>query len=67
MYRIFTGANGYYVAWKRIIDGFHRQPSDDGARIGFDRARAERELEWAQKALGTNVSDDRVDDGDGLL
>lgn len=42
MYRIFTGANGYYVAWERE-DGSHHQPQDNGARIGFVRVEAERE------------------------
>ena len=43
-YRIFTGANGYYVACEGD-DGFHHQPADNGARLGWDREAAERELQ----------------------
>lgn len=42
-YRIYMGANGYYIA-KENSDGFHRQPADNGARLGFDREAAEEEL-----------------------
>lgn len=45
-HRIFTGANGYYVAKVRG-DGSHRQPSHNGAEIGWDLPRAERELAHA--------------------
>jgi hypothetical protein len=41
--RIFTGANGYYIAAERD-DGFHYQPSDNGSRYGWDLEAAEREL-----------------------
>jgi hypothetical protein len=41
--KIYHGANGYYVAYERE-DGSHYQPDDNGARLGWDRAAAEREL-----------------------
>ena len=43
MYKIFSGANGYYVAWENG-SGTHYQPQDNGSRIGWDREEAEREL-----------------------
>lgn len=44
--RIYTGANGYYIATEDA-QGSHRQPRDNGARLGWDRARAERALRRA--------------------
>ena len=46
--KIFMGPNGYYVA-REDERGFHRQPADGGARIGFDRAKAEREREREER------------------
>lgn len=43
MYKIFEGANGYYTAWEHD-DGFHQQPADNGARLGFDFDAARKEL-----------------------
>jgi hypothetical protein len=43
MLKIFSGANGYYVARERQ-DGSHWQPQDNGARLGFDIWAARREL-----------------------
>lgn len=42
-HRIFEGANGYYIATEQA-DGTHRQPSDNGASLGWDYDAAEREL-----------------------
>jgi hypothetical protein len=42
-YRIFVGANGYYIA-REDSRGFHHQPHDQGASLGFDRRAAERAL-----------------------
>ncbi len=46
MNRIFSGSNGYYVAYQGT-DGFHRQPVDNGAAMGWDRKRAEAALRAA--------------------
>ena len=43
MNKIFEGANGYYVAWEND-DGFHHQPADNGAAIGWDDEMAKNEL-----------------------
>ena len=42
MWRIFTGANGYYVAWE--ANGYHQQPPDNGARLGWNHRAAKAEL-----------------------
>jgi hypothetical protein len=53
MLKIFEGANGYYVADENS-DGFHHQPQDQGARLGFDRPAAQRKLtddiQWLREA-----------------
>ena len=43
IYKIYEGANGYYVACDDE-DGYHWQPADNGSRLGWDRRAAEREL-----------------------
>ena len=51
-FRICSGANGYYIACEDK-DGFHYQPSDNGARIGWDmraaRAALRRAIEEAEE------------------
>lgn len=46
MYKIFEGPHGYYIA-RELPNGDHHQPDDKGARIGWDLARAKRELKEA--------------------
>jgi len=43
IYKIYEGANGYYVAYEDDA-GYHRQPADNGSRLGWDRRAAVREL-----------------------
>lgn len=45
-FKIFEGANGYYIAWENA-DGFHRQPFGQGAEIGWDAVRARKALRAA--------------------
>jgi len=49
-FKIFSGANGYYVAFEDA-SGYHGQPSSQGSRIGWDKRRAQRELREAQAEL----------------
>jgi hypothetical protein len=44
MYKVYMGANGYYVAWEQE-DGYHHQPQDNGSQLGWDRLAAARERE----------------------
>ncbi len=41
--QIRTGTHGYYITWERR-EGDSGMPADGGAEIGWDWARAEREV-----------------------
>lgn len=51
MLKVFEGANGYYVA-EENNEGFHHQPADNGARLGWDWEAAMEALEEAANEEG---------------
>ena len=59
--KIYEGPNGYYIA-TQDPEGSHGQPRDGGARLGWDRSAAERELRW-HRASDTSVTG-RLDEWD---
>lgn len=59
MLKIFTGANGYYIAGERD-DGFHYQPQDNGSRLGWNLAAAEAELRRRNADAAYRDAEDRL-------
>ncbi len=55
MWKIFEGANGYYIAWESADYGFHHQPADNGSHIGWDLDAAKRELKRMREEEASNA------------